>query len=423
MDVISPRRRIFSWACFDFANSAFSTLVITFVYATLFTDYIAPDKISGTRLWGNMIALSALAIAALSPALGAVADAYSWKKRMMFVFVAVCSLCSAGLYFPQSGDVLLALALVCAANVAVELSVVFNNGFLPELAPPERQGRVSGMAWAFGYAGGLLCLGIALVGFVMPEQPWLGLSKDNAQNIRATNVLVGAWVLVFSLPMAFWLKERRAPRGSDGVAAVARKSFARLGETFRHVRQFRNVFWLLVARMLYNDGLTTIFAFGAIYAMGTFGFGFEQVLLFGIALNVCSGLGAFGFCFLEDRIGSRAMIAISLVGLVASSAAAVVVETQEAFWACAVALGIFIGPNQSASRAFMARISPPEKVNEFFGFFAFSGKATAFLGPLLCGQLAGAFDSQRAGMAVSPVLMLLGLALLLWKTKPAPLFA
>ena len=411
------RRSIFSWACFDFANSAFSTLVVTFIFATFFTEGIAADKIEGTRLWGMGVAISSCLIAVLSPPLGAVADAFAWKKRLMLACVGVCAMGSFGLFFPQRGDALLALSLFVAANVAVELSIVFNNGFLRDLAPLEKQGKISGLAWAFGYLGGLLCLAIALVGFVMPEQAWFGLDKERFEHIRATNVLVGVWVLVFSLPMVFWLQESRPAAPAEGVATLARQSFGRLRETFTHVREYRNVFWLLVARMLYNDGLATVFAFGAIYAMGTFGFAFSEVLVFGIVLNVCSGVGAFLFSFVEDRIGSRTTIVISLVFLAVSSVAALLVTTQAGFWACAVGLGLFIGPNQSASRAFMSRISPPEKVGEFFGFFAFSGKATAFFGPLLCGQLAGWFDSQRAGMSVVPLLLVSGMILLLWKTR------
>ena len=411
-----PRVRIFSWACFDFANSAFGTLIGTFIYATYFTKGISENYIEGTRSWGNAIALSAILIAVLSPPLGALADAYAWKRRLMFAMICLCSAGSVALYFPQQGDVLWALSLFVVANTAIELAIVFNNGFLPELAPPEKQGKVSGMAWGFGYLGGLLCLGIALVGFVMPEEPWFGLSKEGAQNVRATCLLVGAWVLVFSLPMALWLHEKKAPSQSDGWWNVGRRSFGRLIETLSHVRRYRKVFWLLVARAFYNDGLVTVFAFGAIYATGTFGFEQTDVIVFGIVLNVCAGLGAFAFGFLEDRIGSRTTVMISLVCLVACSSAAIFVQSQSAFWVCAIFLGIFIGPNQSASRVFLSRIAPEEKASEFFGFFAMSGKVTAFIGPFLCGQLTAQFGTQRAGMAVVPALMVLGLAIFAAKT-------
>ena len=413
------KRRLFSWACFDFANSAFTTLVGTFVYSNLFIRAIAPDTYTGTQMWGMAVALSSVAIGLLSPALGAIADAYGWKRRFMASFIVLCSIASCALYFPEPGQALWALALFSIGTIAVEMAIVFNNAFLPEIAPREQHGKISGLAFAAGYAGGLICLGLALVGFIQTDQPWFGLSQENAQSARATSVLTGVWVLVFSIPMLLWVKDSRKPKPASGPGEIAAQSFRRLSETFRHIRSYRNVFWLFLARVFYNDGLVTVFAFGAIYATGTFGFALDEVLKFGIVLNVCAGLGAFLFSFIEDRIGSRITIIISLICLLVSSAAAVLVQTQGGFWVCAIVLGLFIGPNQSASRAFLSRMAPPEKVNEFFGFFAFSGKATSFLGPLFCGILTAQFDSQRVGMTVVPILFAVGLWLMFWKTEPA----
>lgn len=417
MPEASKRAKIWSWAFFDFAASAFATLIITFIFPRMFTQNYAASEVEGSRMWGNAVATAAVLIALLSPPLGAVADAYGWKKRMMALFIVICSMSAVALYFPVPGQVYWALGIFIVGNVSLELSVVFNNGFLPELAGPREQGKLSGRAWALGYVGGLLCLIVALVGFVQTDDPWFGLSKENLQHVRATNILVGIWVFVFCLPMLFILKEPRAKRSAEGVITVARRSFYRLGQTFSHIRQYQNAFWLLIARMFYNDGLTTVFTFGAVYASGTFGFSFSQVIVFGIALNVCAGLGAFGFSFIEDHIGSRNTIVISIIGLVSASGTALFIESQTAFWVCAIVLGTFIGPNQSASRALLSRLAPREKVNEFFGFFAFSGKATAFVGPFLCGQLTGIFDSQRVGMSVIPVLILAGGLILVAKVK------
>ena len=415
----SSFRRTFSWACFDFANSAHSTLILTFVYNTYFAKALAPSESDGTRLWGNAVAVASVAIALLSPALGAVADAYGWKKRFMTATIALACGATAALYFPVKGETTSALWFFAVSLVATELSIVFNNAFLPEIAPKERHGKVSGLAFALGYAGGLLCLFIGLIGF-LPESPkpiWFGLARDGGQNVRATCGLAAVWFAVFSIPMLLWVKERRSPKPSDGIHVIVRRSFARLGETFRHLRDYKQLFWLLVARLFYNDGLVTIFTFGGIYATVEFGFTFADLMRFGIALNVCSMLGAFAFSFIEDRIGSRTTILLSLLFLAGATVAALFVETKSAFWACAIAIGLFLGPNQSASRAYLSRLTPQEKANEFFGFFAFSGKATAFMGPLLYGQMTGAFDSQRAGLAVIPVLLLVGLGIVLWKTK------
>ncbi|HCR31228.1 MAG TPA: MFS transporter [Opitutae bacterium] len=412
------KRRVYSWICFDFANSAYGTIIGTFVYATLFTTIIAADEASGTFIWGVAVAISSVAIGLLSPVLGAIADAYSWKRRMMGSCVIICAIASFALFFPTPGQAILAVTVFSIGTIAIELAIVFNNAFLPEIAPKESHGKVSGQAFAAGYSGGLVCLGLSLIGFIDTETPWFGFSKDAAQNVRATSLLVGIWVLVFSLPMLLLVKEKLRPRPSHGMGKVVSSAVGRLAETFQHLRSYKNIFWLFVSRIFYNDALVTAFTFGAIYAAGTFQFSPEQILIFGVALNVFAGLGAYGFSFLEDRIGSRKTIIISLVCLSASSAAAVFVETKAGFWACAIVLGIFIGPNQSASRAFLSRIAPEEKVNEFFGFFAFSGKATSFLGPLLCGALTATYDSQRVGMAIVPLLFIIGLVVLVFKTRP-----
>lgn len=415
----SNSKRVYSWACFDFANSAFGTLVLTFIYNTYFTKGIAPSESEGTTLWGNTVAIASVIIALLSPALGAAADAFGWKKRFMWVTVSLACLATAALYFPQKGDVMLALVLFGLSLVATELSIVFNNAFLTEIAPREKHGKVSGLAFALGYAGGLLCLVLALIGF-LPEEGdlWFGLSRDGSQNVRATNVLVAVWFAVFSIPLLLWVKERKPPKHSEGFLVVARNSFRRVGNTFHHLREYRELFWMLVARMFYNDGLVAIFSFGGIYATVEFGFTFQDLMIFGIALNVCSGVGSLVFSFIEDRIGSRTTIVISLVALVAATVVALFIESKNAFWGCAIVIGLFLGPNQSASRAFLSRLTPEEKSNEFFGFFAFSGKATAFLGPLLYGQMVGIFDSQRAGMAVIPALMIIGMLIFVLKTRP-----
>ena len=416
---VSSGKRISAWACFDFANSAFGTLVLTFIYNTYFTKAIATDENVGTQQWGNTVALASIIIALLSPMLGAAADAFGWKKRFMATSIAMACLATAGLYFPVEGQTFLALFLFGLALVATELSIVFNNAFLPEIAPKEVHGKVSGRAFALGYVGGLICLFIALIGFV-PDQgdPWFGLSRESGANVRATNVLVAVWFAVFSIPILTLVKEAKPPLHGESLATVVRLSFKRLNDTFHHLRSYQQLFWLLIARLFYNDGLVAIFSFGGIYATVEFGFTFQDLMIFGIVLNVCSGLGALVFSFVEDKIGSRITILITLYSLIGASATALFIESKTAFWACAVVIGLFIGPNQSASRAFLSRLTPPEKANEFFGFFAFSGKATAFLGPVLYGQLTGIFDSQRVGMASVPFLFLLGLALMIWKVRP-----
>ena len=289
----------------------------------------------------------------------------------------------------------------------------FYNAFLPDIATPDRIGRLSGYGWACGYVGGLLCLVVAFLGFVLPDRPWFGLSKETAENIRATNLLVAAWFVVFSFPIFLWVREDRshAEPTRRGILAA---SYRQLRETFRVVRPHRQVIRLLLARLVYNDGLVTVFAFGGIVASGTFKFEFSEIMLFGITLNVTAGLGAFLMGFLDDRIGGKHTILITLVGLAVATVLAILAPNKPSFWVAGVLVGIFSGPNQASSRSLLARFVPPDKENEFFGFFAFSGKATAFLGPLLFGLLTQAFQTQRAGLVSVLMFFVVGGLLLLW---------
>lgn len=405
------RRVVLSWSLYDFASSAFNTLVVTFIYSTFFTRFIAPDEVTGTGLWSIGITVTGLVLALLSPWLGAMADRGGYRKRFLVVAALTCITTTALLFLPQQGEVVVALVLFTVANIAFEMSYVFYNAFLPDIAPPERIGRISGYGWALGYGGGLLCLVIALVVFVQPETPPFGLSKDTGAPVRATNLLTAVWMLLFSLPIFFLVKESARP-APVSTRALLRQATTQIVDTFHAVRRYRAVFWLLLAHMVYNDGLTTIFAFGGIYAQGTFGFTTEEIILFGIVLNVAAGVGAFAFGFLDDKLGGKRTIVISLVGLFAAALLAVVTTSRTGFWIAAVGVGILSGPNQSASRSLMGRLVPPDKENEFFGFFALSGKATSFLGPLLLGQLTLAFGSQRAGVAVVLAFFAVGLLLL-----------
>jgi UMF1 family MFS transporter len=414
MDDISlalDRKAVFGWTMYDFANSAFTTLIVTFIYATYFTKAIAPNEIIGTALWSRAITVSSLTVALLSPFLGAMADHNGHRKRYLLLSTGVAILAAVMLYTPLPGQVAAALFWFVLGNIAFEMGCVFYNAFLPELAPPAKIGFVSGLGWGVGYGGGLAAMLLAMFTMVNPETPWFGLSRDLGQNIRATNLLVAGWFALFSLPMFLLVREKRGNQAPspDSPAAVAR----RLAATFRAVRRYRQVFRFLLARLLYNDGLITIFAFGGIYAAGTFGFSFQEIMLFGIVLNFMAGLGAFAFGFCDDRLGGRATILISLAGLVIAAGMALAAASKPWLWVAGILVGIFAGPNQSASRSLLARMIPREKENEFFGFFAFSGKFTAFLGPLTLGILTELFQSQRVGMSVVLVLFVLGGLLLL----------
>ncbi len=411
------RRGIASWALYDFANSSFTTLVVTFIYATYFTKAIAENEVVGTAQWSIGVTVTSLVVAFASPYLGAIADRGGYRKRFLLIATSVAIAGSFALFFPGPGQVLWALTVFVIANISFELANVFYNAFLPDLAPSEKIGRISGYGWALGYVGGLLCMVIALFALVQVEVAPFGLDKAVGEHVRATNVLVAIWFAVFSIPMFLFVPELQ-PRLASRERGVIAEATRQIVRTFHEIRRYRQIFRLLVARLIYNDGLVTIFAFGGIYAAGTFGFSFEEVLVFGIALNVSAGLGAFVFGYVDDRIGGRKTILITLVGLTVASFIAVFAESRALFWFSGILVGLLVGPNQSASRSLMGRFVPDDKETEFFGFFAFSGKATAFLGPLLLGRLTSMFGNQRIGVSIVIAFFVIGALLTLRVDEP-----
>ena len=391
---------------YDFANSSFANNVTTFIYAAFFTKVIAENEIIGTALWSRGVGIIMLVVALLSPPLGALSDQGGYRKRFLIFFTFLAVIFTALLYFPQQGQATYALTLYILACICFEMGIVFYNAFLPDIAPPERIGRISGQAWGVGYLGGLLSMAILMVGFVSAETPWFGLTKETHEHIRATNIGVAIWFAIFSLPALFYLPAPPARQTGDKLSLAA--SYRRILQTFRELQRYREIFKLLLARLVYNDGLITVFAFGGIYAAGTFGFTFEEVLFFGIIVNIAAGTGAWCFGYLDDRLGGKLTIQITLVGFVIAAIVAVVPQEKIWFWVAGVLVGLFAGPNQSASRSLMGRFVPKNKETEFYGFYAFSGKATAFLGPLLMGVITQASGSQRYGMATVGLFFIIG---------------
>ncbi len=406
------RRALFSWCLFDWANSAFPTVITTFVFATYFTTTVAESTIAGTAAWGHAQSLAALIIALLGPALGAIADRGGRRKPWLLAFTVLCVAACVGLWFtqPERGDVIWALTFVVLGTVGFEIGMVFYNALLPEIAAPERLGRLSGWGWGMGYAGGLACLSVALMGFIQTDAPWFGLAAGTAEPVQATTLLVAAWVSLFALPLFLWTPDK--PRGERTMEAL-RNGLVTLVNTLCNIRQYAQTSRFLLARMIYIDGLNTLFAFGGIYAAGTFGMALEEVILFGIAINVTAGIGAACFAWLDDNIGPKRTILIALGGLIGFGGALLLASGKVWFWALALPLGLFVGPAQAASRSFMAHLAPPHMRAEMFGLFAFSGKVTAFLGPLFLAWATLAFDSQRAGMATIIVFLAVGFVLLL----------
>ncbi len=425
---MTTKKTIWGWALYDFGNSAFFTVILSFVYAVFFADTIVPEgDTPGSVIWANGLIVTAIIVALTSPFLGALADYGGYRRRYLFITTVVAIFGTALLYFPTPGEVRLALAIFVIANVAAELTQVFYNAYLPDISTPDNIGKISGYGWSLGYVGGLLVMGIALVGFVtldlpgfgavLPDQPWFGLSmgeEGQFQNVRATTLLTAAWFAIFAIPMFLWVPEPEH-RDAPPLGELLRGTVSRLRNTFEDIRRYGQVARLLVARMIYNDGLVTIFGIGVIYTTEVFDFTLTQAMLFGLAINVTAGLGAFAMGFLDDRIGGKKTILISLVGLSLAVlwAALARAESTTSLYMAGLAIGIFMGPSQAASRSLLGRFVPLEKETEFYGFFAFSAKATAFMGPIVYSIMTTAFESPRYGVGAIVVFFLIGGLILL----------
>ena len=423
------KRTIFSWSIYDFANQPFTTIILTFVYSTFFVDFIASTPESGSVLWGRVVSISSVFIAILSPVMGALADRGGYRKIFLIFWTWVCIIFSFLLYYPIHGDIFYSLLFFCIANIGFEMGGVFLNAYLPSIAPKEKIGRISGYGWSFGYVGGLVALCISYILFIQPDlpvNPLTGklLDKSTGEHIRIINILIAVWFFIFSIPTFLFVNSKEKSKKIN--LSIIHESFGSLKKTFMEIRLYKETLKFLLARLVYNDALITVFAFGGIYAKEVFGFTFNEIFLFGIVLNVAAGLGAFLMGFLDDRVGGKKTIQVSNYGYILACMLAIFsptintinfvvnlgIDGKSIFWLSGVLIGIFSGPNQAASRSLMGRLTPKHKKNEFFGFYAFSGKATAFLGPLLFSSVVSFTGSLRYGLCVVLFLFACGIYLL-----------
>ena len=408
----------FAWALFDWANSPFNTLIVTFVFPAYFATAIIGDQVRGQAIWGYAISASGLAVALLSPPLGAIADVGGRRKPWIMGFALVSFVATALLWFaaPSVASAPLALACVVIANVGVALGAMFNNAMLPDIVTRERLGRLSAWAWGLGYAGGLTALAVVLVAFVEPATPPLGLNREQAEHVRIVGPLVAVWLGLFVWPLFVFTPDR--PGRSLAFAAAIGEGLGNLRTTLKRLTASREVPLFLLANMLYADGLVTLFAFGGVYVSGTFGMSLSEVIVFAVVLNVAAGLGAFLSGWVDGWIGSRPTAALALAGLILASVAAVSVQTRPWLWVTGCFIGLFVGPVQAASRSLMAKLSPTDQQAAYFGLFALSGKATAFVGPLVVAIVTDATGSQRLGLATIIVFLVAGLVLLQASGRP-----
>jgi len=386
---------------YDFANQPFTNIIVTFIYSSFFTKVIADNEQIGTTMWANAIAISAIIVALLSPLLGAIADSGGYRKFFLIFFTWVTAIFSMLLYFPEKGDVLIALTFFIIANISFEMGTIFCNSYLSDITNKKNFGKVSGFAWGLGFFGGLIALFLSLL--IFPEM--------NSIDIRKINILVGFWFLIFSIPTFLFVKDAKKEKFSRNHII---KSFSSIKITFSEIKNYKLIFQFLIARLFFNDALVTIFALGGVYAVTSLDFTFQEVMKLGIVLNIAAGIGSFLFGYLEDKIGVKIVINLTLIVLILATLIAIIApETnfpKELFWFAGVLIGLMVGPNQSCSRSLMAKITPKEKLNEFFGFFALTGKATSFIGPLLFGIISSLYSQQMA-LWVVVVLFFIGFIL------------
>lgn len=390
------RERI-AWVLFDFANSPFPTILLTAFGNVYFAQVLVgeaglalgPWTLAPKTAWGVAMGLSMALVTVTSPFLGRIADRRRAKRAFLAAYVAVGVVASLALGFVPPGAGLAAFLLYVVANFAFEGAYVFYNAFLPELAPPERVGRLSGWAWGVGYAGGL--------GALILVRPLIPTEYDAAQAAAASNVffLVAGWYLVFSVPSLLFLRDR--PDRARDVAAAADPAPPSAGELRAIVRGLAAhpvIVAFLAAFFLYNDAVTTVIQFTGIYTNEVLGFTpAENVNLF-LVMNGVALPGAIAFGFVQDRLGGRRTVQLTLLVWIAVVAGAYLSRTKADFWPVAFLAATVIGATQSASRALMARLAPADRVAEHMGLLALSGKASAIVGPVLYGAVASGFASE-----------------------------
>lgn len=409
---------LLSWCLYDWANSAFPAVISTFVFAVYFTESVAVSPVSGSIQWSYAVTGAGFAIALLSPVVGAIADRTGRQKVWLVAFTMICVAACAALWFirPDPAYGSLALTLYIVAATAFGIAMVFYDCMLTRLVPAQYIGRLSGLGWAAGYVGGLLCLLIVLFAFVDEQTAPMEFNRPAGEQVRAACLFVAFWYLLFSMPL-FFSRTDRSDSSLSALQAIG-PGLRRLATTLRTLPDQPVVSRFLIAHMLATDGVTTLILFGGVYAAGTFGFEISEILLFAVALYIFAGLGAAGFGWLDDRIGPKAVILLALAAILVLVSGLVLAGSKTQFWVLGTALGIFIGPAQAASRSLMTRLTPPDKAAELFGLYSLAGKITVFVGPLLFGLLVEVAQTQRAGFVVIIVFLAAGIFVLRGLPEP-----
>lgn len=371
------KREVFGWAMYDFANSGYTTVVLTAVYNAYFVGVIAAGSSGATLLWTSLIALSSLLVMILMPALGAHADAHAAKKRLLMLMTAGCVVSTIGLGLAGRGELAWAALAVVISNTCYSCGEALIAAFLPELARQEALGRVSGWGWAFGYFGGMLALGLSLA-YVLHAQ---AAGIPATEFVPVTMYITALIYALAALPTFVLLRERSIARPADG----GQSPWGRLWASWQRARHYPDFLRFLACGVAYQAGIAVVIALAAVYAEQTLGFKQAQTMALVFLVNIASAVGAFAFGYYEDRIGHRRALAYTLAGWVLMTLLAFVAAGPALFWIAAVLAGLCMGSSQSCGRALVGALAPRERLAEFFGLWAFATRLAAIIGPLTYG--------------------------------------
>ncbi len=410
----ASRREIFSWAMYDFANSGYTTVVLTAVFNAYFVSVIvgggADSSGTATLLWTIATAITNIIVLASAPVLGAIADHGAHKKRFLALTTVGCVLFTALLGWVGPGDVALAMTLVILSNLMYSSGENFIAAFLPEIAKPEDMGRISGYGWSLGYIGGLLVLALCL-GYI----EWgRSFGQTAAQYVPPTMWITAAMFGLAALPTFLWLRERATAQPLALGEGYFRIGFKRVAETFRQARHYRDLFRFLVTLAVYYCGIHTVIVLAAIYAQEVMGFTMRDNIVLILVVNVTAAIGAFGFGLIQDRLGSARTLIITLMIWIGALITAYLVDSRAGFWVVANLVGISLGSSQSAGRALVGQFSPPERAAEFFGLWGLAGKLASVIGPLTYGVITYvSHGDHRLALLSTTAFFIVGLALLM----------
>jgi UMF1 family MFS transporter len=411
-DALQPgvrKREVFGWAMYDFANSGYTTVVLTAVFSAYFVGGVAGGANWATFAWTLTLAASSLLVMLTMPALGAYADLRAAKKRLLVVSTLGCVLTTAALAGAGPGDIAWAVVFVILSNLFFSWGESLIAAFLPELARPASLGRVSGWGWSFGYFGGMLALGSSL-GYVLWAQ---GQGLPAAHFVPVTMVLTAGLFGVASLATFTLLRERAQPQPAAAASGGLAASLAQLAHTWHEARRFRDFRALLACAVAYQAGISVVVALAAVYAEQALGFKQTDTMVLIFLVNIAAALGAFAWGYAQDRIGHRRAIALTLIGWIVMTALAGLATTPTLFWVAAVIAGLCMGSSQSSGRALAGALAPERQRGEFFGLWTFAIRLSAIIGPVTYGLVTLLTDgNHRLAIFGTGLFFVLGLVLL-----------